>query len=102
MMPSTAVFVVTMYATGCDTQPGHPTKAGTQPVSGFTAAADPAVLPLGSVVWIEGLGPRMVHDIGGKVKGRHLDVFASSCREARRWGRQMRRVRVVHRGGERR
>jgi 3D (Asp-Asp-Asp) domain-containing protein len=90
------VFVVTAYATGCDTRPGALTKAGTVPVVGFTAAADPEVLPLGSIVHVEGLGERMVHDMGGAVKGRHVDVFMGSCDEARRWGRRLRQLRVVH------
>lgn len=98
-MLAEAVFVVTAYATGCDTKPGARTRAGTLPVVGFTAASDPRVLSLGSVVVIEGLGERQVHDTGGAVRGRHLDVFVDSCREARLFGRQRRHVRVVHVGG---
>jgi hypothetical protein len=56
------------------------------------------VLPLGS---IEGLGERQVHDIGGAVRGKHVDVYVSGCKEARAWGRQARLVRVLHRGGRR-
>lgn len=98
-MLAQAVFVVTAYAIGCDTKPGARTRAGTLPVVGFTAAADPRVLPLGSVVAIEGLGERQVHDVGGGVRGRHVDVFVDSCRDARFFGRQRRSVRVVHIGG---
>ena len=94
-------FVVTAYATGCDTLPGSRTKAGTLPVAGFTLAADPRVLPLGSIVWIEGLGERMVVDVGSKVRGRHLDLYVDSCAEARTWGRRSRAVRVMHIGGTR-
>ena len=90
------LFVVTSYATGCDTRPGSRTKAGTLPVAGFTIAADPAVLPLGSIVRVEGLGERMVHDVGRAVRGRHVDVFARSCAEARQFGKQSRRLRVLH------
>jgi 3D (Asp-Asp-Asp) domain-containing protein len=96
-----ALWTVTSYATGCDTLPGARTRAGTLPVPGFTAAADPRVLPIGSIVEIEGLGERSVHDVGGKVRGRHLDIFVASCGEARAWGRRQRRVRVIHRGGSR-
>jgi 3D (Asp-Asp-Asp) domain-containing protein len=90
------LFVITMYAVGCDVERGHATKAGTQPVVGFTVAADPSVLPLGSIIDIEGFGERMVHDVGGLVRGRHVDIFVSSCREARRWSRRERLVRIVH------
>jgi 3D (Asp-Asp-Asp) domain-containing protein len=95
-----ALWTVTAYGLTCDA-PGPLTKAGTRPVAGFTIAADPRVLPLGSIVWIEGLGERQVHDIGGAVRGKHVDVYVSNCREARQWGRQARLVRVLHRGGRR-
>ena len=92
-----AVFVVTAYAVGCDVPPGSRTKAGSPPIVGVTAAADPSVLPLGTTVLVEGLGERKVHDVGGGVRGRHLDVFVGSCGEARLFGRQRRRVHVLQR-----
>lgn len=95
-MLAETLFTITMYATGCDTKPGHPTKSGTQPVVDFTAAADPKVLPLGSIVFVEGFGERMIHDVGGKVKGQHIDLFVHDCTHARAWGRRMRNVRVLH------
>jgi 3D (Asp-Asp-Asp) domain-containing protein len=95
------MFIVTAYAVGCDVVHGNPTRSGTQPVVEFTVAADPTVLPIGSIIEIEGLGERMVHDVGGKVKGRHVDVFVGGCREARRWGRRDRTVRVLHIPGRR-
>lgn len=95
MTPVQAVFVLTAYGIGCDA-PGPLTKAGTIPVAEFTAAADPTELPIGSIVEIEGLGLRMIHDVGGKVRGRHIDVFMDKCQEARAFGRQTRRVRILH------
>ena len=92
---ASAVFVVTGYATGCDTRPGALTKSGKPPVVGVTVAADPSVVPLGSVVHIDGLGERVVHDIGGAVRGQRLDVFMASCGEAVEFGRQQRIVRVL-------
>lgn len=101
-MLAEAVFVVTAYAVGCDVKGSHPTKAGTLPVVGFTVAADPSVLPIGSLVHIEDVGERMVHDVGGLVKGRHLDVFMDTCREANAWGHRKKLVRVLHVPKERR
>ncbi len=98
MIPLEAVFVVTAYSIGCDA-PGPHTKAGTRPVAGFTVAADPAVLPIGSIIYIESLGERMVHDVGGLVRGRQVDVYVDSCREARGHGRQKLKVRVLHSPG---
>ena len=96
-MSCTALFIITMYATGCDTKPGALTKAGILPVIDFTVAADPRVLPIGTIIEIEGFtGPRLVHDIGGKVKGKHVDLFVGSCSTAINWGRRTRAVRVLH------
>ena len=42
-------------------------------------AVDPAIIPLGSVVMIEGLGGTPIIavavDIGGAIKGRRLDLY---------------------------
>jgi 3D (Asp-Asp-Asp) domain-containing protein len=89
-------FAVTMYAVGCDVKPGHPTKSGVMPVAGYTVAADPNVLPIGSIVHIDGLGERIVHDIGPAVRGLVLDVYVTSCADARLWGRRKRMVKVLH------
>jgi 3D (Asp-Asp-Asp) domain-containing protein len=94
-----AAFTIVSYSTGCDTKPGSLTKAGTTPVAHFTVAADPAVLPIGSIVHVEGLGLRMVHDVGSGIRGYTLDLWSDSCREAREWGRRTRKVRVIHRPG---
>lgn len=102
MMLAAAVFyVTTAYAYGCDCKHGALTKSGTVPAAGWTVAADPRVLPLGSIVHVEGLGERMVLDIGGRVRGKHLDLYMLTCAEAREWGRRTRKVRVLHVGGRR-
>ena len=88
------LWTVTAYAPGCGAT--GLTKAGTTPVSGHVIAADPAVLPLGSIVHIEGMGRRQVQDTGSAIRGRHLDIFFDDCAEARRWGRQQRAVRILH------
>jgi 3D (Asp-Asp-Asp) domain-containing protein len=92
-----AVFTITAYATGCDTKPNHPTKSGILPALEWTVAADTTVLPIGSIVQIEGLGERMVHDIGGGVKGLHIDLYVENCRIAKDWGRRFRVVKILHR-----
>ena len=93
-------FEVTAYGLGCDA-PGPLTAAGVEPVAGHTIAADPAVLPIGSRVRIAGKGERQVQDVGGAVKGRTLDLYFDDCDEARRFGRQVRAVEVLHVGGQR-
>jgi 3D (Asp-Asp-Asp) domain-containing protein len=89
------LFVVTMYAIGCDVRAGHPTKSGALPQVNVTAAADPSVIPLGSTIHVAGFGERLVHDTGGKVRGKRIDLFVNDCSQARQWGRRERLVRVV-------
>lgn len=93
----TFVATATAYSWGCGA--GPLTKAQTKPVAGFTIASDPAVLPLGSIVHIEGLGERMSHDTGSAIKGKRIDLFVGSCKEAKAWGRREVTVRVIHKGG---
>jgi 3D (Asp-Asp-Asp) domain-containing protein len=58
-------------------------------------AADLRVHPMGTRLAIEGVGERVVQDIGGMVHGRHLDIFVASCEEAWEWGRRWRVVQKV-------
>ena len=63
-------------------------------------AADPRVLPMGTVVRIVGpgrgyAGTYRVADRGSAVKGRDVDIFMPSCREAARFGRRHVDVRVL-------
>ena len=94
---ATIVLLATAYACGCGAGPGSLTKSQTVPQAGMTVAADPRVLPLGSRIIIRGLpGVWHVHDTGRLVRGRHIDLFVSSCAEARSWGRRRVQAWVVH------
>src|SRR5262245_1402188 len=86
----TMTMSATAYCQKGTTASGDRTKRG-------IVAADPRVLPLGSVVRIRALrvSPSAVYvvkDVGKEIKGRELDIFIPSCRDAREFGRQ--RVRV--------
>lgn len=82
-------FKLTSYCTErrahiCGTGDGI-TKSGA-PVSNLTVAADLDVFPLGTVLYIDGVGIRVVQDTGGAIKGNHLDVaFEGSHDNALRW-----------------
>src|SRR5262245_40577846 len=76
------------------------TKSGTNTRTGIVAA-DPAVLPVGSILRIvdgPSSGIYTVMDTGAAVKGREIDIFMPSCARAKRFGRQTLRVHVIRRG----
>ncbi len=57
------------------------------------AAADPRVIPLGSVVRLthpdgREVGIFVIMDTGGAIRGRDVDIYMASCGDARRWGRK--------------
>jgi 3D (Asp-Asp-Asp) domain-containing protein len=83
---------VTMYTCvelgGCDF-----TASGIWPEPGVVAV-DPNVIPLGSTVWIQGLGTFLAADTGSLVRGAHLDVYGLSHADAIEWGVQERTVLV--------
>jgi len=54
----------------------------------FTVAVDPRVIPLGSVLWLEGLGLGMATDTGTDIKGRRIDVCFRTMTQACRFGRR--------------
>jgi uncharacterized protein YabE (DUF348 family) len=59
------------------------------------AAVDPAVIPLGTRLYIEGYGYAMAADIGRAIKGDRIDVFFESARDCERWGRRYAKVYVL-------
>lgn len=83
------MFRASAYAIRGRTRSGAKTEKG-------VLAADPRVLPLGTVVQVSAgkyTGVYTVHDTGGAIKGNRLDVWMPSTKEARRFGR--RNVKLV-------
>ena len=83
------MFRASAYAIQGRTRSGAKTEKG-------VVAADPRVLPLGTVVQVSAgkyTGVYTVHDTGGAIKGNRLDVWMPSTKEARRFGR--RNVKLV-------
>ena len=67
-------------------------------------AADPAVLPLGTRVRVEAgawSGEYLVADTGGAVKGRKIDIWTPTTREALQFGRRAIKLTVLEFGGKR-
>jgi 3D (Asp-Asp-Asp) domain-containing protein len=86
-------FVATAYSTGGETASQTTTKAGR------TVAADPSVLPIGTVIAVRNAGSYsgqyVVQDTGDKIVGRRIDIFMPSREAAKEFGRKDVRVRVV-------
>ena len=89
-------FTATFYCKGTTTASGVNVRNG-------IAAADPELLPIGSVIRIDELGDKYdgiytVMDTGPKVKGRHVDVYLWSCHEALKMGRRPMKLTVLRMG----
>lgn len=89
-------FQATAYCKGETTAAGIAVRHG-------MAAADPTLLPLGSVVRVETDDTRYggiwtVLDTGPEIKGRELDLYMWSCNDALAFGRQPVRVTILRLG----
>ena len=58
-------------------------------------AVDPAVIPLGTEVYVEGYGHAIAADIGGAIKGDKIDVFIPSEDAAEAWGMKTVDVTII-------
>ena len=89
-------FTATGYCRGTVTASGVNVRSG-------IAAADPDLLPVGSVVQIDKLpekynGIYTVMDTGPKVHGRQLDLYLWNCDEALQLGRRQMVITVLRMG----
>jgi 3D (Asp-Asp-Asp) domain-containing protein len=58
-------------------------------------AVDPELIPLRSVLYIEGYGRAIAGDVGSAIKGRRIDLGFEKAREAYRFGRRVVRVYIL-------
>ena len=83
-------YVVTAYCpcpACCGEWADGLTYMETVATEGRTIAVDPEVIPLGSIVEINGL-EYVAEDIGGAIKGKRIDMFFSNHEDALKWGVQ--------------
>lgn len=83
---------LTVSATAYSSNAGALTATGRRVVrdpNGIsTIAVDPSVIPLGSLVYVEGYGKAVAADTGSAIKGNIIDVYLNSTSECRSWGRK--------------
>lgn len=70
------------------TASGSPTFVG-------MAAVDPKVIPLGTVLYVEGYGIAIAGDTGGAIKGHDIDLFFNTRSEAKTFGRRDKEVYIL-------
>lgn len=88
-------YVATAYSLRGRTASGRPVAKG-------LIAADPRHLPLGSRVRLEAgaySGEYLVADTGSLVRGKRIDIWTPSAREAMRFGRRTVKLTVLSYGG---
>ena len=96
--PRRLEFEATAYSVTGTTAAGMQTRPG-------IVAADPAVLPLGSRIRVDGAGTYSgvytVADTGPAVHGREIDIFIPDGSAAKSFGRCRVGVRILERGTDR-
>lgn len=85
---SLGVFEATCYSLTGKTATGSEAGPG-------SIAVDPAVIPLGTELEVEGYGRGAAVDTGGAIRGRRIDVWKSSEAACLEWGRRPVEVFVV-------
>ena len=90
----------TVQATGYSTQqPGlstHTALGIDLRVNPRVIAVDPRVIPLGSLVEVQGLGVYVAGDTGGAIKGNIIDIHYPTVGQALNWGRRNVKIRVIN------
>lgn len=88
-------FVITAYCTCkicCGVYSGrNRTASGTVPTTNRTLAVDTNVIPFGTRLVIDGQ-IYVAEDRGGAIKGKRIDMFFYTHKEALRWGRRTKEV----------
>jgi 3D (Asp-Asp-Asp) domain-containing protein/FtsZ-binding cell division protein ZapB len=84
----------------------HPSRIGTNyvqrtaggyiPTLGVTVAVDRSVIPLGTWLYIEGVGVRRAEDTGTGVRGNWVDVYMGTHEAAARVGRSSTNVWIIN------
>ncbi|MFS0727223.1 3D domain-containing protein [Paenibacillus sp. 1P07SE] len=64
-----------------------------------TIAADPKVLPIGTLLHIPGYGYGVVADTGSAIKGHKIDLYFDTVKQVyKEWGKKKVTVQVIYKG----
>jgi 3D (Asp-Asp-Asp) domain-containing protein len=106
----TMKVTATGYTAGVEStgkSPGHPeygitysgVKVRRDKNSLSTIAADPKVLPIGSILYVPGYGYAVVADTGSAIKGRKIDLYFATIKQVyKEWGKKTVEVQLIKRG----
>lgn len=84
----------TAYCNGCSGRTATGINLRANP-NKKVIAVDPRVIPLGSLVRVEGYGVAIAGDTGGAIRGNRIDVFKSSKKAALNWGRRTVKITIL-------
>lgn len=90
---SSFIMETTAYTGDGITATGVPTVRNKGGIS--TVAVDPSVIPLGSLLYIEGYGYATAADTGGAIQGNIIDLYLNSYDECINWGRRDVSVQLI-------
>lgn len=89
---------LTLEATAYTDVPGdqwyNKTATGRPTFKGMVAV-DPKVIPLDTVLYVEGYGIAIAGDTGGAIKGHDIDLFFDSSSEVYNFGRKNKKVYIL-------
>ncbi|MEK8132398.1 3D domain-containing protein [Paenibacillus filicis] len=84
---------LTAYTAGFESTgktPAHPqygiTYSGSKAEEGRTIAVDPKIIPIGTTVFIDGVGIRQAEDTGSAIRGSRIDVYMKNVDQALEFG----------------
>lgn len=88
------VYEITAYSYSEGYGENYETTTGVKPKPYRTVAVDPNVIPLGTELYIEGIGEVRAEDTGGAVKGKVIDLHIGYD-DCNQFGRQKHEVYIL-------
>lgn len=74
---------------------GSPRGSYGLPCEFGTVAVDPKLIPLGSLLYIEGYGYAVANDVGSSIKGKTVDLYMEKYEQCLLWGARWTTVYVI-------